>query len=280
MNIRRYLITGILALTPILVTIFVFGFFLDLLSNIGRPKVVVLANAVKPLSPELASWLLDIPWLSSALAIVLTLGMFYLLGWSMTHFFGRQILLAVEQALARIPLVTTIYGATKKLIDAFRTDGGRDQKVVLIDFPHARSKAIGLVTRQFTDGDTGEQLAAVYVPTAPNPTGGYLEIVPVTELVPLDWTVDEAMAFVLSGGTVAPSRIRFNRRPGEDIAVFGEPAPSVCARNQSPVCPCDEVDACAELAATLAASERPEPMVKPRHPFVAGGPVPAPAKAV
>jgi uncharacterized membrane protein len=78
-------------------------------------------------------------------------------------------------------------------------------------------KALGLVTRSFVDEDTGEELAAVYVPTAPNPTGGYLEIVPVGELVPLDWTVDEAMSFVLSGGTTAPDRIRFSRqsRTGE-----------------------------------------------------------------
>ncbi len=284
MNIRRYLITGILTLTPILVTIFVFGFFLGLLSDIGRPKVVVLANAVRPLSPELATWVLDVPWLSSALAIGLTLGMFYLLGWSMTHFFGRKILLAVEHGLARIPLVTGIYGATKKIIDAFHTDSGRAQKVVLIAFPHARAKAVGLVTRQFTDADTGEQLAAVYVPTAPNPTGGYLEIVPITELVPLSWTVDEAMAFVLSGGTVAPSHIHFNRRLGDDADARAEAAPSICARSQSSVCPCDNADACTELAAALADNDRPEPMPMPmpmpKHPFVAVSPAAAPAKGI
>jgi uncharacterized membrane protein len=185
---------------------------LDLLSDIGRPKVVVLANAVKPISPQLATWLLDIPWLSSVIAVSLALCMFYLLGWSMTRLVGRQMLLTFEQGLTRIPLVTTVYGATKKLIDAFQTETGRAQKVVLIEFPHARMKAVGLVTRSFTDEDTGEELAAVYVPTAPNPTGGYLEIVPVADLVPLDWTVDEAMGFVLSGGTTAPDRIRFSRK--------------------------------------------------------------------
>jgi uncharacterized membrane protein len=77
-------------------------------------------------------------------------------------------------------------------------------------------KAVGLVTRLFIDQDTGEELASVYVPTAPNPTGGYLEIVPVIELVPLDWTVDQAMGFILSGGTTAPDQIRFNRKRGHD----------------------------------------------------------------
>ena len=213
-NVRRNLLTGILTVIPILVTVFVFGFVLDLLSNIGRPKVIIVANALRPLSPELSSWLLDSSWLSSTIAIALTLGMFYLLGWAMTRMLGRQVLLSIEAWLAHIPGVTTVYGSTKKLIEAFHSEGGRPQSVVLIEFPHARMKAVGLVTRTFTDEDTGEQLAAVYVPTAPNPTGGYLEIVPTDQLVTLDWSVDQAMTFVLSGGTTAPERIRFNRPRG------------------------------------------------------------------
>lgn len=211
-HIRRNLLTGMVTVIPILVTIFVFSFFMNLLSGIGRPKLVIIANAVKPLSPELARWLLEVPWLSSTLAIALTLGMLYLLGWSMNRLMGRQILHSVEEWLKRIPLVTTVYGSTKKLVEAFQADGGRAQKVVLIEFPHARMKAVGLVTRTFVDEESGDELAAVYVPTAPNPTGGYLEIVPVNELVALDWSVDEAMTFVISGGTTAPDRIRFNRR--------------------------------------------------------------------
>jgi uncharacterized membrane protein len=211
MEFKRNTFTGMVTLIPVLVTVFVFSIFLDLLSDIGRPKVVVLANAVRPLSPEVAGWLLDVPWLTSALAILLTLAMFYLLGWSMSRLVGRQLFSTIEHGLKRIPLVTTIYGATKKLIDSFQAENGGARKVVLIAFPHERMKAVGLVTRSFIDEDTGVELAAVYVPTAPNPAGGYLEIVPVAELVPLDWTVDQAMAFVFSGGTAAPDRIRFSR---------------------------------------------------------------------
>jgi len=211
-NIRRNMLTGVVTVIPILVTIFVFTLFVNLLSDIGRPKLVIVANAVKPLSPDLARWLLEVPWLSTSLAVALTLAMFYLLGWSMQRLVGRQILLSIEDWVKRIPLVTTIYGSTKKLVEAFQAENGRAQKVVLIEFPHARMKAVGLVTRTFIDEDTGEELAAVYVPTAPNPTGGYLEIVPVDELVTLDWTVDEAMTFVISGGTTAPNKIRFGAR--------------------------------------------------------------------
>lgn len=227
-NVRRNLLTGVVTVIPILVTIFVFSFFLSLLSGIGRPKLVILANAVKPISPDLARWLIDVPWLSTSLAVLLTLGMFYLLGWSMNRLMGRQILRSIERWMHKIPLVTTIYGSTKKLVEAFQAENGRAQKVVLIPFPHARMKAVGLVTRTFIDEETGEEYAAVYVPTAPNPTGGYLEIVPIDELVTLDWTVDEAMTFVISGGTTAPDHIRFGaRRSG---GVRGAPSLDPVAR--------------------------------------------------
>ena len=217
MDFKRNTFTGIVTMIPVLVTVFVFSIFLNLLSDIGRPKVVVLANAVRPLSPDVAGLLLDMPWISSALAILLTLGMFYLLGWSMSRLVGRQLFSTIEHGLERIPLVTTVYGATKKLIDSFQTESGDARKVVLIAFPHERMKAVGLITRTFVDEDSGVELAAVYVPTAPNPAGGYLEIVPAAELVPLDWTVDQAMAFVFSGGTVAPEHIRFSRPQGSEV---------------------------------------------------------------
>jgi uncharacterized membrane protein len=218
MRFRRYVLTGLVTAIPILVTIFVFSFFVNLLSDIGRPKVRLLANAVRPLSPELARWLVEVPWLQSALAVLLTLLMFYLLGWAMSRIVGRRLLWRLERGVKRIPLVTTVYGATKQMIDAFRTDQGKAQRVVLIEFPHAGMKAVGFVTRTMIDTEDGIELAAVYVPTAPNPTGGYLEIVPVADLVPLDWSVDEAMTFVISGGTTAPASIRWRRPPADDGA--------------------------------------------------------------
>jgi uncharacterized membrane protein len=70
-------------------------------------------------------------------------------------------------------------------------------------------KALGLVTRTFRAADTGQELAAVYVPTTPNPTSGYMEIVPVERLVWLDWSINEAMQFIISGGSVAPDHITY-----------------------------------------------------------------------
>jgi uncharacterized membrane protein len=208
---QRYLIAGVLTVIPILVTGFVFAFFLNMLSDIGRPKVRILANALRPWAPEVARWLLEVPWLQSALAVVLTLALFYVLGWVVSLMVGRRVLNALESWLERIPLVTKIYSSTKQLINAFKKAPGDARRVVLIEFPHKDMKTVGFVTQLMVDETTGTELAAVYVPTTPNPTSGYLEIVPKEKLVTLDWSVDEAMTFVVSGGTVSPGRMRFTR---------------------------------------------------------------------
>lgn len=215
-RVQRYLITGILTVIPLLVTVFVFQFFLNQLSHVGKPAARVVAKAVGEYSPVLERWLLEIPWLQSALAIVLTIAALYVLGWLVSLFIGRRILALLEALVARIPLVTQVYGATKQLVQAFqKRPEGQLQRVVLIEFPHREMKAVGFVTASLVDERSGAELAAVYVPTTPNPTSGYLEIVPVEHLVPLDWTLDEAMSFIISGGTVSPGRIRFTR--GEEV---------------------------------------------------------------
>lgn len=239
-NIKRNLLTGVVTAIPLLVTVFVFSFFLDLLANIGRPKLIVVSNAVKPVSPSLATLLVEAPLLSSGLAILFTLAMLYLLGLAMTRLGGRQIVNAVEEWVRHIPLVTSVYWATKRLVDALQSEGERGKAVVLIPFPHQGMKVVGLLTRVFIDEDTGEELAAVYVPTTPNPTSGYLEIVPLADLVRLDWTVDQAMGFVVSGGTSAPDRIRFRRgRDGSGDGTGGlgvaAPGPEVPAQSPGPL---------------------------------------------
>ena len=70
------------------------------------------------------------------------------------------------------------------------------------------------MTRVMRDPDTGRQLAAVYVPTSPNPTSGYIEIVPLDDVVQTDWSVEEAMAFVMTGGTNGPDELPFAHAPG------------------------------------------------------------------
>jgi uncharacterized membrane protein len=115
--------------------------------------------------------------------------------------------------LARLPLVQTIYGGTKRFLHTLRQPPVSGQRVVLISFPTPEMKAVGFVTKVMRDTDTGRELAAVYVPTSPNPTSGYIEIVPLEDVVQTDWTMEEAMSFVMTGGANAPDRVRYTPSP-------------------------------------------------------------------
>ena len=124
---------------------------------------------------------------------------------------GQRVITWIETMISKVPLANTVYGSARKLLDILQTKPDGAQRVVLINFPHENMKSIGFVTRILQDELTGEELAAVYVPTTPNPTSGYLEIVPVAQLTMTDWTADQAMSFIISGGAVAPDKIPFSK---------------------------------------------------------------------
>lgn len=214
---QRYLIAGVVALLPLWITWVVFNFLLTQLSYLGRPWVLALAPVLERVWPGAYEVLLY-PWFEWVLAIVIMVLALYALGWATTRVLGRKLLAWLERVLDRIPLVKAIYGATKKLVGAFQAKPEGAQRVVLIGFPCREMLAVALVMRTVVDRATGQELAVVYVPTSPNPTSGYTEIVPVADLVATDWTLEEAMRFVVSGGSTAPEHIPFlhARRRGVD----------------------------------------------------------------
>jgi uncharacterized membrane protein len=160
---------------------------------------------------------LDDSWSQTGIALVATLVTIVAVGVLAHRVIGQRLIRSMERGIARVPLANTVYSGTRKLLDILQTKPEGAQRVVLIDFPHRDAKAIGFVTRVLHDQDTGVELAAVFVPTTPNPTGGYLELVPMAQLTPTDWTVDQAMSFILTGGAVAPDQIPF-RPPGSPPA--------------------------------------------------------------
>ncbi len=207
-RIRRYLIAGVLTLIPIWVTWLVFRFVFLKMSELGAPWVRAAARTVEPHAPTMANWLVQ-PWFQSLLAVTVTLLGLYILGWAVTRVLGRRIVAAFDALMERIPLVQNIYGSTRKLLGALQRKPDGVQRVVLIDFPSEHMKTVGFVTRLLKDEHTGADLAAVYVPTTPNPTSGYLEIVPLENVISTDWTLDEAMTFIISGGAVAPEEVPY-----------------------------------------------------------------------
>jgi uncharacterized membrane protein len=197
----RYLIVGLLTAAPLTVTWVILEFLFNNLSRVGRPWANALALGISQRYPFLSSWLLD-PAVRSIAAILIVLLFLYLLGWAATKVLGRRIIYLAEALISRIPFVETIYRSIKRLLTVI------DQS----EFPSSDMKAVGLVTKIILDADSGEELAAVYVPTSPNPTSGYVELVPVKDIVFTDWTVDQAMAFIVTGGTTSPDRVHYHRR--------------------------------------------------------------------
>lgn len=209
LHLRRYLLTGLLTVLPLWLTWVVFEFVLRQLSKISAPGVDATMEWLGRSSPLLGR-VFDVGFLRFLIAVIVTLCGLYLLGLLANRVFGRRLLSSLDRQIERIPMVKPIYGGAKKLLVMLQTKPQGAQRVVLIDFPHREMKAIGFVTRVVREIGTGRELAAVYVPTTPNPTSGYLELVPVDKLTPTDWTVDQAMSFIISGGAMAPDQIPFD----------------------------------------------------------------------
>ena len=209
-KLQRYFFTGLLTLLPIWLVWIVFKFVFVLLSGLSTPVVAPVLAALAAAQPRALGWLVQ-GWVQFAIALAATLGFVLVVGALARWVIGQRLLMGFEALIDRIPLARTVYGSARKLLDLLQTRPDGTQRVVLIDFPHRDMKSVGFVTRVLKDERTGEDLAAVYVPTTPNPTSGYLEIVPVAQLTPTTWTVDEAMAFIISGGAVSPERVPFSQ---------------------------------------------------------------------
>jgi uncharacterized membrane protein len=208
-SFQRLFITGLLTLLPIWLTWVVIKFVFVLLSDISRPLIGPLLSNLARMAPQALGWVAQ-PWVQTALALFATLAVILLSGVMARIVIGQRVLRWFEALIRRIPLASTIYGSARQLLDILQTKPDGTQRVVLIDFPHTEMKTLGFVTKVMHENGTGRELAAVYVPTTPNPTSGYLEIVPVEKITPTDWTVDQAMSFIISGGAVSPDSIPFS----------------------------------------------------------------------
>ena len=209
-SVQKLFITGLLTLLPIWLTWVVIKFVFVLLSDISKPWVEPLSHRIAATFPQSLGWFNGL-WVQNTIAMVATLFVILAVGALTRRVVGQRLLRWFEALIARVPLANVIYTSARKLLDMLETKPGSTQRVVLIDFPHRDMKSVGLVTRVIREEGSGRELAAVYVPTTPNPTSGYLEIVPVELLTPTDWTVDQAMSFIISGGAVAPETMPFTR---------------------------------------------------------------------
>jgi uncharacterized membrane protein len=221
-SIQSNLIAGVLTVIPLIVVWFVLDFIFAFLSAVGSPVAAGFTMFIIDRMPNAAPLLedRDFRWL---VAVIISLVLLYVVGYIASRMAGKKLIAAFEGLIARIPVVETVYSASKKLVNVLQQTPGGGARVVLIDFPHPGMKAIGLVMRTFRDSTTGEQLASVFVPTTPNPTSGYLAILPVQRLIPTSMTMDQAMTMIVSGGTVAPENFSTTAPARRSSPIYGEP---------------------------------------------------------
>jgi len=185
--------SGIVALVPVAITVFALRFLFTFTAGILLPV----------LDPALADW----PWVwKAALSLVVLLVGVYVLGEIATHVVGRRVLGLGEAVLLRVPFVKVVYRISKQVVSAFQGSGARAfQSVVFVAFPHPGMRAIGFVTSTITRAD-GSVWNTVFVPTTPNPTTGFLQVVPADDVVRTDFTVEEGVKMVMSLGVLVPER--------------------------------------------------------------------------
>jgi uncharacterized membrane protein len=198
--LRRRMISGFLVIIPLGLTIFILRFLYDLTAGQLEPMIKVL---FQPL-PEYA-----VPLVSFTFLFFLT----YSIGLVASVVIGRKLIGIGESILERIPLVKTVYGASKQVVQtiSFQDDASNYKSVVIIDFPMEGMKSLAFVTGKMRIEDkkdgTMRDHYRMFVPTTPNPTSGYLEFVPVDKTELSGISVEEALKTIMSAGLVMPESL-------------------------------------------------------------------------
>jgi uncharacterized membrane protein len=209
-HLRSALITGLLTAFPLFITIYIVTILYGLVTKFTAAPAAWFVTAT--LAPVLGQYIERstlITILTPILAVLISLGIVYLLGLAGSFFIGRQILSRLEHFIENLPLIKGIYGTTKQVIGVFRQGGGGAgfQRVVLVEFPRLGTWTLAFVTNTITDETLHQKLVCCFIPMTPNPTSGFFQMFPEDQVRNTDWTVDMGIKIVLSGGLLAPSHI-------------------------------------------------------------------------
>lgn len=191
--IRRYFVGGLLIWLPIWATYIVIKFLINIMDS----SVKLLPTEYQPHT----LFGIDIP----GFGLILTLIILIATGLFATNFIGNRVLGFWERVLSRIPLIRSIYAAVKQVTEALlKPSGNSFRKVVMVEFPRKGIWSIGFQTSDaFAHGpDKDEHYITVFVPTTPNPTSGFLLVIPKKEVTELDMSVEEGLKMIISIGVV------------------------------------------------------------------------------
>ena len=203
---KKYLITGLLIWIPLVITLWVLNLVVTTLD-----QVLLLL----PANLRTEQWLgMHVP----GLGVLLTVAIVFVTGVAAANFIGARLVHFWHGILHRIPVVNSIYSSVKQVSDTLFSSGGQAfRKALLVRWPHDGMWTIAFLTG-VPGGDVARHLegdyVSVYVPTTPNPTGGYFVMLKRADVIELDMSVDEALKYIISMGTVAPNLPPGNARNG------------------------------------------------------------------
>jgi uncharacterized membrane protein len=195
--LRKYFISGLLVWVPVIITVFVIKFIVDLLSK----SLLLLPEHLQPD----ALFGFHLP----GSGVILTLLVIFFTGLFAANLIGQRLVEISERIMARIPLVRSIYTGVKQVTETVFKPGGQSfRRVLLVEFPCKGVWSIAFQTgetpKDIEDASTGEKMVSYFIPTTPNPTSGFLMMAPKSQVKELDITVDQALKFVISLGVVQP----------------------------------------------------------------------------
>ena len=198
---RNAFLTGLLIFLPLGTTIFVVNFLLDMFKN---PALRLSAQ----LGLREESFFVGLETLLSLAGLVVGVLALTLLGFFSNYVLGKFFINSAEKLLGRVPFVSTVYRTVKQIVDTFgKQNRAVFNQVVMIEYPRRDCYAIGFLTNDAegeTEEATGRKLTNVFIPTTPNPTSGFLLLLPRDEVIKLEMTVGEGMKLIISGGAVIP----------------------------------------------------------------------------
>lgn len=208
-KIKKIFLTGIVAIIPVIISIYIFFFLLGVIDNFLN----IMPARIHP--DRLLGF--HIP----GLGVIFTFLLIFATGLFTQSYIGGRLLKAGDKILNQIPLFRSIYQPTKQVVDSLFSDKSRNFRgVVLVEFPRKGVYTLGFVTGD-TQGEaekkTQDRCINVFVPTTPNPTSGYYIIIPEKEVIHMDMTVEEAIKIIISSGLVVPQKnIKESKETGKE----------------------------------------------------------------
>ncbi len=221
-RLRNSFISGLILLAPLGVTYFVVDF---LRTRVGSKVSGMLPDFLPPEITRLPTvqFLLDI---GAVLVVVIVITV---LGYFSNYFFGRILIAGTERLIDRLPFINAVYRTVKQIVDTFsKQQKAVFQRVVLTEYPRKGVYVLGFLTseaRGEVQDRTGAQVVNIFVPTTPNPTSGFLLMVPKDEVIMMDMSVADGMKLIVSGGAVTPPYASDAAVPPPPVKVQNSPLP-------------------------------------------------------